>query len=77
MKAYNKLMQIFWLAIGILVLVVVTYKGITSGFDRWATYYIFALVSFFMFFIRRYMMRRMKKHQAFLDEQKKKTETRK
>lgn len=64
-------MQIFWLIVGILVIIAVTYKGFTEGFDRWAFYYIFALLALFVFFIRRYMMKRMIKHQKYMDEQQK------
>ncbi len=65
-------MQVFWLAMATVIAVSVTYKGFTEGFDRWALYYIFALLAVTMFFMRKYMMNRMKKHQQFLDEKHRK-----
>lgn len=64
-------MLYFWLLVGTFALVAVTYFGIKEGFDKWSYYYIFAVLAFLMFFMRRYMMRRMKKHMAYLDEQEK------
>lgn len=63
-------MQMFWLAAGVVIIIAVTYKGFTEGFDRWALYYVFALMALFAFFVRWFMMRRMKKHQEFMDKNK-------
>lgn len=63
-------MQIFWLVVSVLVIIAVTYKGFTEGFNRWVFYYIFALLALFVFFIRRYMMKRMIKHQEFMEKKK-------
>ncbi len=72
METYNKFMQVFWLAIGIISLIYITYKGITDGFDRWAMYYAFSFLSFIAFFARYFMIKRMKKHQEFLNQKNKK-----
>lgn len=69
METYNKIMQFFWLAVGLITIIVVTYFGFTEGFERWKGYYIFGIFAILLFFVRRYMMKRMVKHQQFLDEQ--------
>lgn len=63
-------MQVFWLTLGILITVLVTYKSFTEGFNRWGFYYIFALLALFVFFIRRFMMKRMVRHQKEMEEKK-------
>ncbi|WP_107038423.1 hypothetical protein [Brumimicrobium mesophilum] len=72
METYNKIMQFFWLGVGIVTIVAVTYLGFTEGFERWSGYYIFGVFAILLFFVRRIMMKRMVKHQQFLDEQNKK-----
>ena len=72
METYNKIMQLFWLAMATVIIVSVTYMGITEGFDKWSFNYVFALLALFVYFIRRYMMKRMKKHQEFLNNQQNK-----
>ncbi|MDG1427903.1 MAG: hypothetical protein P8H56_11550 [Crocinitomicaceae bacterium] len=71
MQSYNKIMLYFWLFAGFFIAIGITYMGITEGFSKWMTSYVFALLCFIMFFMRRYMMRRMAKHVAFLEEKKK------
>ena len=70
MGIYNKLMLYFWLAMSILITVFVTVMGIREGFDRWYFYYAFGFIALLMFIVRRWMMKRMVKHLAFLEEQK-------
>lgn len=65
-------MQLFWLAVGIVTIIATTILGFRDGFERWSSYYIFGFFAIILYFIRRYMMKRMKKHQQFLDEQNKK-----
>lgn len=72
MEIYNRIMQVFWLVIGIATIIFITYKGVTEGFDRWGAYYIFGVMALFVFLIRNFLMRRMKKHKKFLDEQPRK-----
>lgn len=67
MKIYNKIMSFFWLSFGIAITAYVSYKGMSQGFDRWKIYYVFALVAFAMFLIKRWMMNRMEKHKTYLD----------
>jgi len=72
MNAYNKVMEWFWLSVGFLIIIVVTYMCITEEPDRWAPYYGLCLFAFGTFFLRRYMRKRMEKHLTFLEEEKRK-----
>jgi len=71
MKTYNKIMIYFWLATAIILFVTITYLGFTEGFDKWAYYYVFALLTVVMYFMRKWMMKREEKHIQFLENQKK------
>ncbi|TXI84100.1 MAG: hypothetical protein E6Q37_09040 [Crocinitomicaceae bacterium] len=71
MGIYNKVMLYFWLVMAVLIFVGVTIMGIYEGFDRWVFSYLFGGISLLMFFVRRYMMKRMVKHMAYLEELKK------
>ncbi len=70
MKTYNKIMIYFWLATAIILFVTITYLGFTEGFDKWAYYYVFALLTVVMYFMRKWMMKREEKHLQFLEKQK-------
>ena len=70
MKTYNKIMIYFWLATAIILFVTITYLGFTEGFDKWAYYYVFALLTVVMYFMRKWMMKREEKHLQFLENQK-------
>lgn len=72
MNTYNKLMLKFWLVVSIILPLVVTYFVITDGFDKWGSYYILAIFTFVMYLVRRFMMKKMEKHLAYLEEQRKK-----
>ncbi len=72
MRTYNKIMQNFWLVASLAIVIAVTYKGFIDGFDRWVIYYIFAIMTLGLFFIRRYMMKRMERHQEYLKEKERK-----
>ncbi len=69
MKTYNRIMEIFWFSMAVLIVIVVTGMGIKDGFGTWAIYYLFALMSLGTFTMRRYMRKRMEKHQEFLAQQ--------
>lgn len=71
MKTYNKIMEWFWLVVGVLIIVSVTIYGFMDGFDRWVYYYGLSLFAFGSYFLRRWMRRRMEKHLEWLEEQKK------
>ena len=70
MGGYNKIMLYFWFSMFVLITGIVTYMGITEGFERWSFYYIFGGLALLMFLVRRWMMKRMKKHMEWLEEQR-------
>jgi hypothetical protein len=61
MKTYNKLMVTLWLVLAILITLFVTYKTIMEGVNRWGFMYVFAAMAFMMYFLRRYMYRKVEK----------------
>ncbi|WP_343606409.1 hypothetical protein [Fluviicola sp.] len=72
MKTYNRIMELFWLSMGILIIIMVTVMCLKESFSSWAVYYIFALMALGTYLMRRFMRKRMEKHQAFLNSQKQK-----
>ena len=70
MKTYNKIMLKFWLAIAIVLFFTITYLGFTEGFDKWAYYYVFVVLTVVMYLMRKWMMKREEKHLQFLENQK-------
>lgn len=71
MKTYNRFMELFWLGATVLIFIVVTFMGIKEGFSTWAMYYGFMFFTLMSFVLRRFMRKRMEKHQAFLEQQQK------
>ncbi len=69
MQLYNKIMSYFWLAAGCVLLVVITYLSMTQGIKKWGFYYFFVVSAFGMYFFKKWMMKRMEKHIAYLQEQ--------
>ncbi|MNU50432.1 hypothetical protein D3C71_393980 [compost metagenome] len=72
MKTYNRIMELFWLSVGIIIIIMVTVMCLKESFSSWAVYYVFALMALGTYFMRRFMRKRMEKHQAFLESQKQK-----
>lgn len=70
MQTYNRIMLYFWLIIAIAIFLFVTYMSITDGIKKWGFYYIFVATSLGTYFFKKWMMKRMEKHAAFLEEQK-------
>jgi uncharacterized membrane protein len=68
MKTYNKIMELFWLSVGVIATLFVTIMGIKEGFSNWYFYYIFGGMSLGTYLMRRTMRIRMEKHQQFLAE---------
>ena len=68
MKAYNKVMEFFWLSLSVVTLATVLYMLIMDGWDKNSIYLIFPGISFMMYFARRFMRKRMEKHQKWLEE---------
>ena len=69
MKLYNRIMELFWLVIGIIIIIMVTVMCLKESFSSWAVYYAFAFMALGTYFLRRYMRKRMEKHQAYLNNQ--------
>lgn len=59
----------FWLTVSIILFITITYLGFTEGFKSWAPYYLAAALALFMYFMRKWMMKRQEKHMKFLEEQ--------
>lgn len=75
MKVYNKIMLYFWLVAGSIITIGVTLKmfqeGLPSGWLKWRFYYLFAILCFVMYFVRKLMIKRMEKHMEFLENKAK------
>lgn len=71
MDLYNKVMLYFWLMLSIVAAIITTYKGFAEGFDRWYFYYAVSIVALLMFFFKKWMVKRMKKHMEYLNEKNK------
>ena len=63
----------FWLAVGVVLLVFVTYKSLTDGFNKWGYYYVFAGLALLMYVTRKFMMKRMQKHLEYLENKNEKS----
>lgn len=61
-------MEAFWLSMGAVLMIVVLYMIFTGGFYKNATYLVFPLICLAMWGARRFMRRRMEKHQQWLNE---------
>jgi hypothetical protein len=68
MKKYNAFMLYLWLIVSIGSALIISYKGFTEGFERWYSYYVITGISFFMYIIRKWMMKRMEKHIEYLNK---------
>jgi len=71
MEFYNRIMTYVWLIAGIAIFIISTYMSLTDDIKKWGFYYIFSLVAFMMFFMKRWMVKRMQKHIQFMEEQNK------
>ena len=60
-------MELFWLSMGIIIIILVTIMCLKENFSSWAVYYIFGLMALGTYLMRRFMRKRMEKHQAFLN----------
>ncbi len=64
-------MLYFWLAAAIVIFIITSYMSYAEGIKKWGFYYIFVGSALLMFLVKRWMMKRMEKHLAFIEEQKK------
>lgn len=49
-------------------------EGLPNGWLKWRFYYLFAILCFVMYFVRKLMIRRMEKHMEFLENKAKEEE---
>jgi hypothetical protein len=70
MEIYNRIMTYVWLVAGVAVFLITTFMSLTDDIRKWGFYYVFALIAFGMFFMKRWMVKRMQKHIAYMEEQK-------
>ncbi len=68
METYNKIMRFFWLGMAIVTFIIVTYSCIFDDYKTWIFYYIFPVIAFIMYWMKTWMMKRMQKHQQFLED---------
>ena len=59
-------MLYLWLVVSIGSVIVVTVMGLREGFEKWTSFYFISFISFFMYVVRRWMMKRMAKHLEYL-----------
>lgn len=69
MELYNKIMLKVWLIVAIVVFLFTTYKCVVEDYRQWVFMYVIPVIAFFMWMMKRWMMRRMEKH---LEEMNKK-----
>lgn len=69
MKTYIRIMEIFWLSASILTFIMVTIMCLKENFASWAPYYTFSVLALAVYFVRRFMRKRMERHQQWLNEQ--------
>ncbi len=73
MQTYNRIMLYFWLIVAGIIFITITYLSITDGWKKWAFYYVFVVTSLGMYFFKRWMIKRMEKHMAYLQEKQNQT----
>ena len=56
-----------WLIIAIAVFILTTYQCIVSDYRQWMYYYIIVFVALMMWLMKKWMMLRVQKHQAYLE----------
>ncbi len=64
-------MLYFWLIAAAFIFVFISCMSYTDGIKKWGFYYVFVLTSLGMFFIKKWMMKRMEKELRFLEEKNK------
>jgi len=72
MEIYNRIMTYVWLIAGIAIFLITTFMSLTDDVRKWGFYYLFSVIAFGMFFMKRWMVKRMNKHAAFLQDQQNK-----
>ncbi len=68
----NRMLEIFWWSMTIVVVILVTVLSLMYGWDKWALYYVIAVLTALMALMRRFMARRLAKSEQHKAEQLKK-----
>jgi predicted permease len=71
MELYNKIMLKVWLVVAIAIFILTTIMCFVDDYRQWVFYYFVSLIALVMFLMKRYMMRRMEKHNEFLQNKDK------
>ncbi|MBU2019573.1 MAG: hypothetical protein KJ941_08000 [Bacteroidetes bacterium] len=69
MGLYNKIMVKFWLIIAIIVFALTTYKCVVDDYRIWIYYYVIVAIALLMYFMKKWMIKRMEKHLAEMEKQ--------
>lgn len=68
MELYNKILIKVWLFIAIAVFGITTYMCIADDYRQWMYYYVIVLIALLMYFMKRWMIKRMNKHLEEMNE---------
>ena len=71
MELYNKIMLKVWLVLAIAIFILTTIMCFVDDYRQWVFYYVVSLIALVMFLMKRYMIRRMEKHNEFLQNKDK------
>lgn len=63
-------MKYFWLALAIVSFGAVTYFCFVDDYKTWIFYYVFPIIALLMYLMKVWMVKRMKKHNDYLEQQK-------
>lgn len=63
MKSYNRIMELFWLSITILILLIVTTMCFLEETERWWQFYFLAIFSAGMWLMRRLVRKRLERRE--------------
>lgn len=72
MTLYNKIMLKVWLIVAIAVFAITTYMCLVDDYRQWIFYYLVSVIALLMYFVKKWMIKRMNAHLAFLEEEKRK-----
>jgi hypothetical protein len=75
MEYYNRIMTYVWLIAGISIFIFTTIMCVKEDYRKWIFYYLMSAISFLMYFLKRWMVKRMQKHLDFLETERKNTQS--
>lgn len=71
MKSYNRIMELFWMSITILIILVVTVMCFLEEAERWWQFYFLAIFSAGMWLLRRLVRKRLEKKEQLSESERK------